>query len=88
MRACQNGLRASLATLVGGRPEEVALTTGASAGTATLAYGMPWKPGDEVLTSTGEFPLPVHDVGAAGRTRGRGAARGVRRPARFSRQRI
>lgn len=53
----QSGLRATLATLVGGRPEEIALTTGASAGTATLAYGIPWKAGDEVLTSTGEFPL-------------------------------
>ncbi|HEY6508526.1 MAG TPA: aminotransferase class V-fold PLP-dependent enzyme [Vicinamibacterales bacterium] len=53
----QTGLRATLATLVGGRPEEIALTTGASAGTATLAYGIAWKPGDEVLTSTGEFPL-------------------------------
>ena len=53
----QTGLRATLAALVGGRPDEVALTTGASAGTATLAYGIPWRPGDEVLTSTGEFPL-------------------------------
>lgn len=53
----QGQLRATLATLVGGRPEEIALTTGASAGTAILAYGLPWTPGDEVVTSTGEFPL-------------------------------
>ena len=50
-------LRASIANLVGGRPEEVALTTGASAGAAILAHGLPWKPGDEVITATGEFPL-------------------------------
>src|SRR5687768_5196915 len=52
-----NRLRASIAHLIGGRAEEVALTTGASAGTAILAHGLPWKPDDEVITSTGEFPL-------------------------------
>ena len=50
-------LRVSIANLIGGRFDEVALTTGASAGTAILAYGLPWKTGDEVITSTGEFPL-------------------------------
>ena len=50
-------LRASIANLIGGRPDEVALTTGASAGTAILAHGLPWEAGDEVITSTGEFPL-------------------------------
>ena len=50
-------LRASIASLIGGRPEEVALTTGASAGAAILAHGLPWKAGDEVITATGEFPL-------------------------------
>jgi cysteine desulfurase/selenocysteine lyase len=52
-----NRVRASLARLVGGRPEEIALTTGASTGTAAIANGLPWQPGDEVITSTGEFPL-------------------------------
>jgi len=50
-------VRASLASLVGGQPEEIALTTGASAGPATLAMTLPWRAGDEVLTTTGEFPL-------------------------------
>ena len=50
-------LRASIAKLIGGRADEVALTTGASAGAAILAYGLPWKSGDEVITATGEFPL-------------------------------
>ena len=50
-------LRASIANLIGGRPDEVALTTGASAGTAILAHSLPWEAGDEVITSTGEFPL-------------------------------
>ena len=50
-------LRVALAALVGGSPDEIALTTGASAGTAVLAFGMPWRPGDEVLTAAAEFPL-------------------------------
>ena len=50
-------LRASLARLVGGRPEEVALTTGAGAGLAALANGLDWRPGDEIITAAGEFPV-------------------------------
>lgn len=49
-------VRASLARLIGARPEEIALTTGASTGMAAVAYGLSWKPGDEVLTGKGEFP--------------------------------
>jgi len=52
-----NRLRASLAKLIGGRPEEIALTSGASAGVAAVAYALTWKPGDEVVTAKGEFPL-------------------------------
>ena len=50
-------LRESLAKLIGGKPEEIALTTGASAGVAAVAFGLAWKPGDEVITAKGEFPL-------------------------------
>jgi selenocysteine lyase/cysteine desulfurase len=52
-----NRIRASVAKLIGGQPEEVALTTGASTGMSAVAYGLTWKPGDEVLTAKGEFPL-------------------------------
>ena len=52
-----NRLRASIANLIGGLAEEVALTTGASAGVAAVAYGLTWKPGDEVITTRSEFPL-------------------------------
>ena len=52
-----NRIRASIAKLIGGRPEEVALTTGASTGIAAVAYGLTWKPGDEILTGKAEFPL-------------------------------
>ena len=52
-----NRLRGSIAKLIGGKPEEIALTSGASAGVAAVAYALPWKPGDEVITARGEFPL-------------------------------
>lgn len=52
-----NRIRASLAKLIGARPEEIALTSGASAGAVAVAYALTWKPGDEVITSKGEFPL-------------------------------
>jgi cysteine desulfurase / selenocysteine lyase len=52
-----NRLRTSLAKLIGAKPEEIALTSGASAGVAAVAYALTWKPGDEVITAKGEFPL-------------------------------
>src|SRR6267378_3198912 len=52
-----NRLRASIAKLIGGKPEEIALTSGASAGVAAVAYALTWKPGDEVIRARGEFPL-------------------------------
>jgi len=52
-----NRIRATIAKLIGGKPEEIAITTGASTGVAAVAYGLSWKPGDEVITAKGEFPL-------------------------------
>jgi selenocysteine lyase/cysteine desulfurase len=49
-------IRAAIARLIGGHPEEVALTTGASGGLAAVAHGIDWKPEDEVLLARGEFP--------------------------------
>src|SRR3989441_11333290 len=51
-----NRIRASVARLIGGQPEEIALTTGASGGLAAVAAGLDWKPEDEVLMARGEFP--------------------------------
>src|SRR5713226_4415326 len=51
-----NRVRASLARLIGGQPEEIAITTGASGGLAAVAAGLDWKPEDEVLMARGEFP--------------------------------
>jgi cysteine desulfurase/selenocysteine lyase len=52
-----NRIRSSIARLIGAKPEEIALTSGATAGVFAVAYGLSWRPGDEVITATGEFPL-------------------------------
>src|ERR1700678_4692636 len=49
-------LRQTLATLIGASPDEVALTSGAGAGLATIAYALKWSAGDEVIIAGGEFP--------------------------------
>lgn len=50
-------IRASLAKMIGARPEEIALTTGAGPGVAAVAHLLTWTPGDEVITAKGEFPV-------------------------------
>lgn len=52
-----NRIRENIAKLIGGRPEQIALTSGASAGAAAVAYALKWQPGDEVILAKGEFPL-------------------------------
>lgn len=49
-------IREKTAALIGARADEIAVTTGASAGLACVAAGIDWKPGDEVLVGRGEFP--------------------------------
>lgn len=49
-------LRQTLATLIGASQEDIALTTGAGAGLATIAYALRWSAGDEVIIAGGEFP--------------------------------
>ena len=51
-----NRVRNSIAKLIGGAAEEVAITAGTSSGLAAVAAGLEWKPGDEVLIARGEFP--------------------------------
>ena len=50
-------VRGLLANLIGAEARQVAVTTGASAGLAVLAYGVDWKAGDEILTACREFPV-------------------------------
>lgn len=51
-----DAIRALLARMLGGRPEEFAITTGASGGLAAIAHGIEWRPDDEVVLAAGEFP--------------------------------
>jgi selenocysteine lyase/cysteine desulfurase len=52
-----NGLRSTIATLIGGSAHEIALTTGASTGLQVLAHHLEWSPGDEIVIAGGDFPL-------------------------------
>ncbi|MFZ0636452.1 MAG: aminotransferase class V-fold PLP-dependent enzyme [Candidatus Acidiferrales bacterium] len=54
--AMPDRIRASIAKLISADPEDIAITTGASAGFAAVAAGMDWEPGDEVIVARGEFP--------------------------------
>lgn len=49
-------VRAAAAQLIGGRAEDLSLTTNTSTGLETVALGFPWRDGDEVLLPLGEFP--------------------------------
>src|SRR5437016_14480586 len=50
-----NRIRTSIAKLIGGKPDEVALTAGANAGVRAVAYGLTCKPGDEESSAQGGF---------------------------------
>jgi cysteine desulfurase/selenocysteine lyase len=52
-----NRIRANIAQLIGAKSEEIALTTGASAGVTAVAYAIDWKRDDEVIVAAKEFPL-------------------------------
>jgi selenocysteine lyase/cysteine desulfurase len=52
-----DGLRASIATLIGGSAHEVALTSGASTGLQVLAQHLEWRRGDGIVITAGDFPL-------------------------------
>jgi selenocysteine lyase/cysteine desulfurase len=45
-----------LATLIGASQDDIALTSGAGAGLATIAYALKWSAGDDVIIAGGEFP--------------------------------
>src|SRR5215475_6699421 len=43
--------------MIEAKPEEIAVTTGASTGAAAVAHGLEWRPGDELISAQGDFPL-------------------------------
>src|SRR5438445_10451059 len=51
-------IRKSLSKMIGAKPEEIAVTTGASAGAAVVTYGLEWKRGDEIISVQRELLLP------------------------------
>ncbi|HEV7701691.1 MAG TPA: aminotransferase class V-fold PLP-dependent enzyme [Pyrinomonadaceae bacterium] len=48
--------RTLLAGMLNVRPEQVAFTRNTSDGIATIANGLTWKPGDNIVSFEGEFP--------------------------------
>lgn len=52
-------IRKNVAQLIGAEADEIAITSGASAGLSFAAAGIEWQPGDEVLVGRGEFPAHV-----------------------------
>ena len=51
---------ASVATLVGGKPAEVAFLDSATRAWQTALYSLPWKKGDHILASEAEYPSNVY----------------------------
>src|ERR1700755_2254077 len=52
--------RALLAGMVGGRPEQVAFVRTTSDALSTVANGLAWKPGDNIVTFRREFPSNIY----------------------------
>lgn len=55
----KEGTRAALAQMFGGKPEELAITRNASESLQILQFGLPLASGDEVLTTTADYPRMV-----------------------------
>ena len=55
--ALESELRALLATLINApSPDDIALLKNTSEGLSLVAYGLDWRPGDNILSFAGEFP--------------------------------
>jgi selenocysteine lyase/cysteine desulfurase len=57
--AMRGRLKAAVAALLGGRPDEVALVSGATAGVQAVALCFPWSRGDRLVLLQEEFPANV-----------------------------
>ncbi len=55
-----DGLRESLARLIGAEPDTIGLTRSTAHGISQLAFGLEWKPGDNVVGAFGEYPANVY----------------------------
>ena len=52
--------RALLATMLGARPDQVAFMRNTSDGLSTVANGLRWQPGDNLVTFRNEFPSNIY----------------------------
>ncbi|HVT13036.1 MAG TPA: aminotransferase class V-fold PLP-dependent enzyme [Fimbriimonadaceae bacterium] len=64
------GVRNRLAKLFGADPEEVAITRNASESLMTCLFGLPLEPGDEVLTTTQDYPRMINTIKQRSRREG------------------
>ncbi len=55
-----DAIRASCARLIHCEASDIAFVVNAATGLATLVMGLPWQPGDEVLTLDDEFPNQLY----------------------------
>jgi cysteine desulfurase/selenocysteine lyase len=66
-----DALRRSIARLIHASSEDIAFITSASNGLATVLAGIPWKPGDEMVTLEHEFPNNLYATHALEGIRGK-----------------
>jgi cysteine desulfurase/selenocysteine lyase len=58
--AVKERTRQLLAAMLGARPEQVAFVRNTSDGLSTVANGLDWKPGDNLVTFRNEFPSNIY----------------------------
>jgi selenocysteine lyase/cysteine desulfurase len=58
--AVKERTRQLLASLLGARPEQVAFVRNTSDGLSTVANGLDWRPGDNLVTFRNEFPSNIY----------------------------
>ncbi|HEY6121702.1 MAG TPA: aminotransferase class V-fold PLP-dependent enzyme [Pyrinomonadaceae bacterium] len=58
--AVKEAARQKLASLLGARPEQLAFVRNTSDGLSTVANGMAWRTGDNIVTFRNEFPSNVY----------------------------
>lgn len=58
--AVKERARGLLASMLGARPEQVAFVRNTSDGLSTVANGLAWRPGDNIVTFRNEFPSNVY----------------------------
>jgi selenocysteine lyase/cysteine desulfurase len=58
--AVKESARRLAATMIGARPEQIAFMRNTSDGLSTIANGLRWSPGDNVVTFRNEFPSNIY----------------------------